>query len=155
MIVDDLMPEGGKSQPSSLGPSAAGMLLYADGVHWNPMNDGVARWVMWTGTVFVPAMLPFATRTSLTPGVQRVFGTAYQNTHNSMMFVAVVVAVAAGTTTIALSDPNATPTTQVARFDNSGGTPVGGSLSFLVFPGSYYQVNASGATTAVTWIEYT
>lgn len=55
MFVDFLFPQTyGSQQPlDSLGSAQTGLMAFADGVNWNPIGDGAAHWVVWTGTAWV------------------------------------------------------------------------------------------------------
>lgn len=130
----------GKAQPvDSLGPAQAGVLAYADGVNWNPLSDGVARWVMWTGTAWTAALnssdlfalKPIWDSGALGAAVQNITSpTLDGNTHGGYFIQVNIVHVASASYYIfANGDTTLANYSQTANFSGVGTASAGYSVA--------------------------
>jgi hypothetical protein len=159
MWVDYLFPQNfGDAQPATgiLGPAQAGLTAYCNGVSWNPIGDGVARWVMWTGTAWTKILIssdtistPFSSQNVVTGS--RAIGTVYHNTTGKTMFVLATVTAGTGATLAAITDSNSAPTTVVGEEVVNSGFPA--SIGFMVLSNNYYKITAAGDTLTY-WVEW-
>lgn len=147
MRLSSIWPNQGIPQPQ-IGPSAKGLLVYADGTTWNPGSG--AGWYHYDGTSFTKVALDL----SIQSAPSRALGTVYQNTYGRPKLVSVAVYSTSVTVLTAISDSSASPTTEVAKM-TSGGANYRAFVFFVVLPNHYYKVTSSAGTpTLELWIEW-
>jgi hypothetical protein len=110
------------------------------------------RQFIWSGGMWVD-VTPKPVTVQASPS--RVFGTVYQNTNVTPLFVSVTSSTSNGAQVLCYTDAGNPPGTGVGGFFNNGTANLWQSAFFIVLPNNYYQAKVTaGAASVLLWTEW-